>query len=68
MEHAPYLGAPGAAYGDEVAVARAVGGRVVAGGLDEGEGGFLPGGGGEGVPAGEVEDVHFVFVGPGGVS
>lgn len=64
MENTPDLLAARAVDGDEVAVAGAVRGRVVARGLDEGEGGFVPGLGGERVAAGEVEDVHFVLVGP----
>ena len=67
MENAPDFLAAGAVDRDEVAVAGAVGRRVVAGGLDEGVGGLLPRLRGEWVSAGEVEDVHFVFVGPIGM-
>lgn len=64
VKHAPDLGPAGPVDGDEVAVSGTVGRGVVAGGLDEGVFGFLPGLRGERVAACEAEDVHFVLVGP----
>lgn len=64
MEHGERFRAARTIHGDEVPVARAVRRRVVAGSLDEGEGRFMPGLGGQRMSAREVEDVHFVLVGP----